>query len=723
MMVLNFEDSLQSWELKPVEDAKGDELYGVAQYSAYNALAEWELLPPMVELFRQVYEDNLSVSLDKNGKLDENSLLGRPDERPAMLVKVIAKRNWERMLWTVGYVVAALGVLGNGAFYVDISETGDPLSIILTDFLALCAFQTTVDSFLPNMSYMTVFQAYMIAMNMAVIVQGVQVVYTAALGWETGEDEHFFVINCWIWLGCQITFLLWACFWAIPQENKKEYETTNWKELRDSNKIGVRRPFVKHQLKQRHAHGQKRGGVQEVQRIVETGTTLLGTLRAGDKVEARFRVAGADAKDYYPGKIKSVNKDGTYYIIFDKMQPCKHEPCTKPALYNGYCQLHGGECAERHYDGACEGDCQHEGYEVPYGVWRRHFMQSQRKEHIADMEVRRKIAEHGEVQGSASQNALISLLDAIKRHKAQIGTKSFSQTPLTVDSARSYQAALQACASPRQSETAETIAHVFEDLGLERQGRTSEFKLANKNKFYRLLKLLGKWRKDGGAACRALGATEAPYLERVDIADIRKEVSDVVVYKQALCDTKLAMARLSEARVARTNPTVRSKQPSSWVWDFLCRQMQGCWTHTRARCCGPLDAPNTFEGGAIVQWRQRRNRTQEIGDVAWEQLRDSICMKVFDAFDIDGDGEIIPQEVQRVYSSTSTDGGNGAYDALVDLVLAADKDENGKVTRAEWQRQMNLKRDNEGAPSTAMLRLMKQFAAKREVEDKTASRS
>ena len=79
-MVLNFEDSLQSWELKPVEDAKGDELYGVAQYSAYNALAEWELLPPMVELFRQVYEDNLSVSLDKNGKLDENSLLGRPDE-------------------------------------------------------------------------------------------------------------------------------------------------------------------------------------------------------------------------------------------------------------------------------------------------------------------------------------------------------------------------------------------------------------------------------------------------------------------------------------------------------------------------------------------------------------------------------------------------------------------------------------------------------------------
>ena len=132
--------SIKKGEIRSI--AKGDELYGVAQYSAYNALAEWELLPPMVELFRQVYEDNLSVSLDKNGKLDENSLLGRPDERPAMLVKVIAKRNWERMLWTVGYVVAALGVLGNGAFYVDISETGDRLSIILTDFLALCAFQT-----------------------------------------------------------------------------------------------------------------------------------------------------------------------------------------------------------------------------------------------------------------------------------------------------------------------------------------------------------------------------------------------------------------------------------------------------------------------------------------------------------------------------------------------------------------------------------------------------
>ena len=60
-----------------------------------------------------------------------------------------------------------------------------------------------------------------------------------------------------------------------------------------------------------------------MQRIVETGTTLLGTLRAGDKVEARFRVAGADAKDYYPGKIKSVNKDGTYYIIFDKYKYTK----------------------------------------------------------------------------------------------------------------------------------------------------------------------------------------------------------------------------------------------------------------------------------------------------------------------------------------------------------------------------------------------------------------
>ena len=150
----------------------------------------------------------------------------------------------------------------------------------------------------------------------------------------------------------------------------------------------------------------------------------------------------------------------------------------------------------------------------------------------------------------------------ISQHKQQIVEgKKFSQTPLAVDSAQSYRVAQRTCTSSRQSETAETIAHVFQDLGLKRIDRTSEFKLTSKSQFYRLLKLLGNWAQQKGTSCRALGATQAPHLKSVDIRDIRKAVSDVMVYKQALCDESLAMARLSEARGVRTNPTVRSKQP------------------------------------------------------------------------------------------------------------------------------------------------------------------
>ena len=183
----------------------------------------------------------------------------------------------------------------------------------------------------------------------------------------------------------------------------------------------------------------------------------------------------------------------------------------------------------------------------------------------------------------------------------------------------------------------------------------------------------------------------------------------MTVYKQALCDESLAVASLKEAREGRTNPTVRNKQPSSWAWRYLGRHLQDCLKYTTARC-----APNAIEGNTNVQWRQDNTREQKIGDPAWVRLRDRVCMKVFDAFDIDGDGAIDPKELQGVYKPKGKRSNSiGAYDALVDLVLAADNDENGKVTRTEWQDLMDQKRENEGAPSTEMLRLMKDFVAKR----------
>ena len=96
-------------------------------------------------------------------------------------------------IFPVGYVIAALGVIGNGVFFVDINELGDRLAIVMTNFLALCAFQSSVDGILPNISYLSVFQVYMISMNLVCISQGVEITISAALEWT--DDVIFFYVN------------------------------------------------------------------------------------------------------------------------------------------------------------------------------------------------------------------------------------------------------------------------------------------------------------------------------------------------------------------------------------------------------------------------------------------------------------------------------------------------------------------------------------------------
>jgi hypothetical protein len=132
-------------------------------------------------------------------------------------------------IFPVGYVIAALGVIGNGVFFVDINELGDRLAIVMTNFLALCAFQSSVDGILPNISYLSVFQVYMISMNLVCISQGVEITISAALEWT--DDVIFFYVNTLLWLVIQLGFFLYVRYVVMPKEQQKVHELTPHEQL------------------------------------------------------------------------------------------------------------------------------------------------------------------------------------------------------------------------------------------------------------------------------------------------------------------------------------------------------------------------------------------------------------------------------------------------------------------------------------------------------------
>ncbi len=226
-IILNFERSREPWALR----ADTEDRTRLICYSAFNALAEWQLAAPMLEVFSKNYGKAID-QIDKK-TLEETQMTS--DVRPALIVKMYAERNWLQFIWTTWYIVALLGAIGNISFFSHpVDHFMDRCGYLVTNLLAMVAFQQVIDSKLPSLHYISLFQLYMILMNLLVVVYLVESGLSMWEGWE--DDSFFFVINLAAWILVQLASVLYVVFVIRPGEKAKMLQLTSTKLLTDDNK-------------------------------------------------------------------------------------------------------------------------------------------------------------------------------------------------------------------------------------------------------------------------------------------------------------------------------------------------------------------------------------------------------------------------------------------------------------------------------------------------------
>ena len=95
--------------------------------------------------------------------------------------------------------MAALGLLGMSPFLLDdpVGEYNDRIATIFTLMLTSIAFQSVVSDALPNMSYLSILELYVITMNTLLMANAVEICISKLNGWE--EDFFFVYLSLALW--------------------------------------------------------------------------------------------------------------------------------------------------------------------------------------------------------------------------------------------------------------------------------------------------------------------------------------------------------------------------------------------------------------------------------------------------------------------------------------------------------------------------------------------
>ena len=147
--------------------------------SGFTHLAEFNFTGD--DTILEIFTENKGIHANKINAADidptNTELVQRSVQRaPAARVRVMVQRAWLRYLWSVGYIMAGLGLAGTSAFYLDpIEEFEGRLATIFTLLLASIAFQVVVADSLPNIPYISLLEAYVISMNLLLVAQAASV--------------------------------------------------------------------------------------------------------------------------------------------------------------------------------------------------------------------------------------------------------------------------------------------------------------------------------------------------------------------------------------------------------------------------------------------------------------------------------------------------------------------------------------------------------------------
>ena len=219
----------------------------------FTRLSEFEI--PADKVIAEFYTENYGARINQFNaeEMDAGDAgsgkTAADDIRPGVTARVVAKRCWKRYLWSIGYIMALLGVIGNSAFRLDpVEEYGDRLGTFFTLLLTTIAFQVVVDERLPNMPYLSLIEIYIICMNVLIILQLLEAFISRTWhkqfawddtveGQEGDEDKDilFAYLNGVVWAVVHIVFFLVIKYRIMPVERKRIAELTSPESLKTSN--------------------------------------------------------------------------------------------------------------------------------------------------------------------------------------------------------------------------------------------------------------------------------------------------------------------------------------------------------------------------------------------------------------------------------------------------------------------------------------------------------
>jgi len=298
------------------------------------------------------------------------------DIRPGVTARIVARRCWNRYMWSVGYIMATLGVIGNAAFRLDpVDDYGDRLATFFTLLLTTISFQVVVDDKLPNMPYLSILEIYVICMNVLIIIQifeaFVSRTWHEQFSWDDtvegsvgdpDKDVLFAYINLGIWVCMHVIFLIYIRFYVVPCEQKRIARLTN--------------PET---LKQTNAESEKH--VQEGQKCIERAedsykaafqnVTLHKLANVQEKQRANSKAAGSQQS--LPPNVASRNPDLNGNVKYVAVANTNENPTfTSDNTTNGDISLDGAFCIPNNGSPLCYGSplgavLKHSGFSVPMG--------------------------------------------------------------------------------------------------------------------------------------------------------------------------------------------------------------------------------------------------------------------------------------------------------------------------------------------------------------------
>ena len=157
----------------------------------YSVLDEWDLKTALIEFLS-----------DKSGRTGDRTY-------PSIIVRLKVERKWKIYVVNIVLLLFALTGLSLSAFYLNYEQLGERLGLLITLILTSIAYSIVIQDKLPNVSYLTFMDKYILTSYAFLIVIVIESVLISQI--ENDEEMQVYFDSILFW----IFFFLWIIIFGV----------------------------------------------------------------------------------------------------------------------------------------------------------------------------------------------------------------------------------------------------------------------------------------------------------------------------------------------------------------------------------------------------------------------------------------------------------------------------------------------------------------------------